>query len=173
MPNKENEFIDALYRDYFDDMFTYANASLNDEFLAQDLVHDAFHLALERVDELQNHPNLIGWLKIVIKNKVKEYHRERKAFLTYCQSIDDFQMDLPDSRFDPATLLEEESFDAILKKLQQYLTQDEYYLFRRFRLEHASHLQIAQELNISVWTSQKRWERVKKKLKKFSKNLSV
>ena len=172
MTNEENEFIDALYRDYFEDLFIYVNSSLKNEFIAQDIVHDTFHLAVERADEFHKHPNPIGWLKVVVKNKLKEYYREQKAFLKNCRSLETLQTDIPDSRSDPALILTTESAESILTKLRAFLTEEEYYIFRRIRLEHASHLQIAKELNISVWNSQKHWERIKKRIEKFLKYLS-
>lgn len=167
MVNEDNEYLDNLYRNYFEDLYNYAYAKVRNEFVAQDIVHDAFHEALEKPSKVRPHPNQIGWFKLVVKNKVHEYYRERESFLKICRSVSDLPLDIPDNRYDPAVLLTTESYNSIISRLQNFLTEDEFYLYRRFALEGASHLQIAKEMNISVWNSQKRLERIKKKLKKF------
>ena len=64
----------------------------------------------------------------------------------------------------------------------QLLPPEDYRLLCRITLEGATHLEVARELGISVWSSQKRLQRIRKKLckqllpnksKKISENMSV
>ena len=64
----------------------------------------------------------------------------------------------------------------------QLLPPEDYRLLCRITLEGATHLEVAKELGISVWSSQKRLQRIRKKLckqllpnksKKISENMSV
>lgn len=172
MTIQESEFLDALYRDCYEELIDYTNIRVRNLFVAQDIVQDTFHLALENMAEVYTHECPIAWCKNVIKKKLQEHYRERKKFLNYCCFISDLPKDIPDNRIDPTEILSRENVAYILKQLREYLTDDELYLFRRYGIDHASHLQVSQELNITVWTSQKRWERLKKKLKKISKKMS-
>ena len=54
-------------------------------------------------------------------------------------------------------------------RIRQALTPDELFLFERLVFDKASHLEVSKELGITVWTSQKRFERIKKKLQKVLK----
>ena len=48
---------------------------------------------------------------------------------------------------------------------QNMMTEDEIHLLKRIVLEKATYLELAKELNISVWACQKRMQRLLKKLK--------
>ncbi|MCI8330446.1 MAG: sigma-70 family RNA polymerase sigma factor [Oscillibacter sp.] len=56
------------------------------------------------------------------------------------------------------------STSGILETVRETLTDEEWYILRKFAIDGASHLQIAKELGITVSASQKRLERIRKKL---------
>ena len=71
---------------------------------------------------------------------------------------------------------------AALDAIRALLPPEDYRLLCRITLEGATHLEVAKELGISVWSSQKRLQRIRKKLckqllpnksKKISENKSV
>lgn len=51
-----------------------------------------------------------------------------------------------------------------MKELLSILTPEEAALWKRLMMDGATHLETAEELGISVWASQKRLERIRKKL---------
>ena len=53
-----------------------------------------------------------------------------------------------------------------METIEQTLTAEEYQLLKRIILNKASHLEVAQELGITVYASQKRLERIRDKLGK-------
>ena len=53
---------------------------------------------------------------------------------------------------------------SLLEQIQQALTPEEYRLLTRLTIDGASHLEVAEEFHISVYASQKRLERIRKKL---------
>ena len=70
----------------------------------------------------------------------------------------------------------------LLDAIRALLPPEDYRLLCRITLEGATHLEVAKELGISVWSSQKRLQRIRKKLckqllpnksKKISENMSV
>lgn len=54
----------------------------------------------------------------------------------------------------------------MLDAIQEVLNEGEWMVFQRFKLLGLTHMQIAEELDISVWASQKRLERAQQKLQK-------
>lgn len=72
--------------------------------------------------------------------------------------------------------------ETLKNKIRALLPPEDYRLLCRITLEGATHLEVAKELGISVWSSQKRLQRIRKKLckqllpnksKKISENMSV
>jgi len=57
--------------------------------------------------------------------------------------------------------------EEMIECARQELTLEEFYVFKRIILDGVTHRDVAGELLISEWASQKRLERVRKKLKKF------
>lgn len=163
MPD-ENELVERLYRLYFKKLFIYANAVLRDPEQAKDVVQDTFHEALRRIDVFATHENPGGWLMNVVKNKLKEYERNRRRDLRYLLSLD---ADFPDESNLPEELVlaqPETQGEPVLEIIERLLTPEELRLLKRLVFGRASHQQVAQEFGISVYASQKRLERIRDKL---------
>ena len=64
-------FLENLYRTYFPMLCKYAACALEQPELAEEVVQDAFHEAVQHIDILIKHPNPGGWLKLTVKNMVK------------------------------------------------------------------------------------------------------
>lgn len=95
-----------------------------------------------------------------LKNKLRECKRQLGRMGTMFQSLEE----LPEYYL----LTEDdeigEGIDSVLANIKQHLTEDEFYLLRRITLDKASHLEVSKELDITVWTSQKRLARIRDKL---------
>lgn len=163
MPD-EKELVERLYHLYFKKLFIYANAALRNSELAKDVVQDTFHEAMRRIDVLSTHENPGGWLMNVVKNKIKEYERNRRRDLSHMLSLEaDFsdESNLPEE----LVLAQSETQDEpVLQIIERVLTPEELRLLNRLVFERASHQQVAQEFGISVYASQKRLERIRDKL---------
>jgi len=61
-------------------------------------------------------------------------------------------------------LQEEETVVLAIQKIRATLTEQELYQLKRVIYDNASHKELASELGISIWTSQKRLERARDKL---------
>lgn len=160
----ENELVERLYHLHFKKLFIYANATLRDPELAKDVVQDTFHEALRRIDVVAKHENPGGWLMNVVKNKLKEWERNRRRNLRYLLSLD---ADFPDERNLPEELVSaqpELQSGSVMEIIEHVLTPEEFRLLKRLVFDRASHQQVAQEFGISVYTSQKRLERIRDKL---------
>jgi len=158
-----NELIETLFREYYSLLFRYAEISLQNADLAQDVVQDVFHEALKHQETLATHENPGGWLMQTLKNKLRECKRQLSRMGTMFQSLEN----LPEYYFLTEDDETGEGIRSILANIEQHLTEDEFYLLRRITLDRASHLEVSKELNITVWTSQKRLERIRDKLLKL------
>lgn len=164
---EQDAFIEELFQEYFNKLKLYAISYLRDTNRAQDVVQDTFHTALLHIDELMVHDNPGGWLMNTVKNKIRESERSRRRYLHRFFSLDS---DISSEIFPSNELVTElrEPEDAFpMEKIRQALTEEEYRLLTRFVLDKASHLEVARELNISVYASQKRLERIRDKLYKI------
>lgn len=147
MMSDEKELVERLYRLHFKKLFIYANAALRDSELAKDVVQDTFHEAVRRINVLEKHENPGGWLMNVVKNKIKEYERNRRRDLCRVLSL---EADFPD--------------ECNQQTIKRVLTPEEFRLLKRLVFDRASHRQVAQEFGISIYASQKRLERIRDKL---------
>lgn len=169
----QNDFIKQLYQDNFLKLMVYVSTSLKNTSRAQDIVQDTFHEAIHHIDILMQHPNPGGWLRMTAKYKVREEQREMNKYAAYFISLDSDLLTEPGEE-DPRLAQQGEPDAApvlLLEKIKKILTEEEYRLLKRLTIDGVSHVKAAEEFGISVYTSQKRLERIRKKLKKdFQKN---
>ena len=133
MGPKERELIEQLYRQYFQKLFLYADAQLNDPERARDVVQDTFHEAIRHADALGSHEKPGGWLMRTLQNKLRESERARRRYLLRFLSLDS---DFPDGVFPEGGGLPEEPPDAgpappgesALEKIERALSPEEYRL---------------------------------------------
>lgn len=158
-----NELIETLFREYYSLLFRYAEISLQNADLAQDVVQDVFHEALKHQETLATHENPGGWLMQTLKNKLRECKRQLSRMGIMFRSLEE----LPEYKFLTEDDEVGEGIDSVLTSIKQHLTEDEFYLLKRITLDKASHLAVSKELNITVWASQKRLSRIRDKLLKL------
>lgn len=164
MTPDNRQLLEALYRQYFKKLFLYANAVLQEPGQAEDVVQDTFHEGLRHMAILAKHPNPGGWLMNTLKYKLKELQRAQRRDLRrllYLEAEFSDESYLPDAMVIKEPELQEET---VLEKVQRTLTPEEYHLLKRLVLDKASHLDVARELGISVYASQKRLELIRDKL---------
>lgn len=163
---EQDAFIEAIYFEYFKKLVIYARAFLKDQEKAQEIVQDVYHEAVLHIDVVMTHENPGGWLMKTLKNKLLEYERNRKKHLARFLSLDseiNHQVASPDNAIASIEAAEGKNVWSIV---QENLTAEEQYILKRIAFEGATHLQVAKERNISVYTSQKRLQRIREKLYK-------
>ena len=67
-----------MYEKHYDELCHYVSARVCCKAETEYIVQDTFLLAWEKYEALRSHPNQIGWLKRVAKNKIYEYIRNYK-----------------------------------------------------------------------------------------------
>lgn len=156
-------FLENLYRTYFPMLRRYASCALEQPELAEEVVQDAFHEAAQHIDTLMEHPNPGGWLKLTVKNKISHARRGMNRYMlrfisldacgTYKSKIPSVEDSLP------------QQTESLLQAIQKVLTEEEWQLLRRVTLERASYKTVSEELGLTVWTCQKRVQRIREKLR--------
>lgn len=124
--------------------------------------------AVTHIDNLMVHPRPKYWLRQTLSFKIKNSERARNRDLHRLLSLDSSETEFADS-----LNLEEEIVDkfspeeSASQKIEKQLTPEELQHLKRLTLDKASHLEVAEESGITVWSSQKRLERNRKKLRKI------
>ena len=168
MSPEENDFLEKMYREYWDRLLRCACAKLRSTGQAQDIVQDVFHEAINQRETVLHHPNPGGWLMEVLRRKLWEHERWESKYLKYIVALDESHLQLPGREGVPGAALEERESDEERRekvaRIRERLTPEEFHMIWRFAVEGASHLELAKELGITVWTSQKRISRIKAKI---------
>ncbi len=133
--------------------------------VAEELVQDTFHDAWSKFGELINHENIGGWLMQTLKNKMRNYARAKRRETSLRVDHGDRSEDIaaPDDFIN--ALIASDALSAIYRLVYDNFKEDDITLFRRIFIENASHAEVAAELGITVWTSQKRLERIRKRIR--------
>ena len=150
------------------------------DMATEEAVQETFFEAVRKQDALMRHAKPEAWLMETLKNKIRVGSRRRALEALYFISL---EQDL--AQESKKLAVEDRPFGSIselLDAIRALLPPEDYRLLCRITLEGATHLEVAKELGISVWSSQKRLQRIRKKLckqllpnksKKISENMSV
>lgn len=160
----QNIFLERLYLENFSKITIYATAALKDRSKAQGISQDVFYEAVQHIKILMEHNNPGGWLMQTAKNKIHESERERMRYIHRFVSLDSVYFTAVFTLDEYEIEVHDPNEISLMNKIEQALSPEEYHLLKRIIFDNAPHMEIAKELGITVWASQKRWERVRKKL---------
>lgn len=148
-----NNFIESLYKKEYKQMVDIAYRITGSRELAQDMVHEAFVLALFRQTELRVHPNPSAWLVITIRNFIQNEHRRN------------IREGIP---LEEAVAVSKETTKLSLEHLLPIQLQESDRLILIYRFEYQlSHKEIAEILNISEEASRRRLAEALARCKRF------
>ena len=165
---EEQQLLEKLYKEMFPTLHRYAIVLLSKSGfspnLAEELVQDTFHTAVLHGSELLTHPNPSGWLVNALKYTFRSFRRQAYADSKRFLLLGDLPVDLPD----PTSAVDNAQTDLecadMMAQIRSLLSEQDFRLFEIIVLTRAGHLAAARELGITVWTSQKRMERIRGKL---------
>lgn len=167
---EQDSLMEKLYREFFAQLRLYAKAALGDPEQAQEVVQDTFHEAVRHIDVLLVHENPKGWLMDVLKKKIMHARRSANRYTLHFISLDS-DIEFTDPLLASEDLIPNNVHDT-LKEIRRVLSEKEWELLRKITLENQSYKNVAEELGITVWTCQKRVERIRKKIKQYFANNS-
>lgn len=156
---------DALYLAHVEGLLRYAYTRTQRREIAEELVQDTFHEAYLQFDRLRHHENAGGWLMQTLKNKLMNYQRtrQREAALLTGWPEDGAQVAAPGDL--AAEVSDRQQVSAIQSFVAESFDETDRLLFQLLLVEGASHKTAAAALGISVWNSQKRLERIRKRIR--------
>lgn len=160
MPTEQDTFFESLYRRRFGIMLVFASMQLKDPLWAEEVVQDTFYTALRQPEALLQQERPEAYLMGVLKNKIRESRRARRRYFSRFLSLERDVSVEPKAPANPFPV----SVATIMSTVQETLSPEEWDLFQKAILGGATHIEIAKDFGISVWASQKRLERIRKKL---------
>lgn len=160
MPTEQDSFFETLYRSSCGKLTAFASAQLKDPLWVEEVVQDTYYTALKKPEILRRQEKPGAYLIGILRNKIREFLRTRKRNFSRFLSL---EQDVPVEPQAPSNPIPT-STSSILTTAREALSPEEWLLFQRAILGGASHIEIAKELGISVWASQKRLERIRSKL---------
>ena len=158
MTDAEQHFIERIYNENFEKLYFYAFSCVGNREIAEDLVIETFVCAVKKAPILLSHENPKGWLMEALKYEIKMYLRNvsRTPQMVPYDTVAEPSVSLP--------AIQENTEDDILYNTG--LSDVEQQECRMYFLENLPHDRVAEELGITVSASQKRRERLRKKLKR-------
>lgn len=67
--------VEAAYNAYFEDVYKFVFRRVGNKQIAEDIAHDVFCAALNKIEEFRSHPEPRGWLIKTAKYKLRELNR--------------------------------------------------------------------------------------------------
>lgn len=160
MTSQQRIIFSEIYINNYPKLLRYANKFCAS--VAEELVQDTFHDAWSKFDKLVSHENIGGWLMQTLKNKIRSYNRTKRRETNMIIEYNDSTA-APDNFVNE--LIVKNTLSAICRFVNDNFKEDDITLFQRILIENASHAEAAAELGITVWTSQKRLERIRKRIR--------
>lgn len=145
----------AIYRSYFARFRSFANSYVRDEFVAENIVQDAFTSLWENKENLAENSNIPSYLLSIIKNKAlnhlahlqTRYAVEEKLLTQQTREIELRCITLRAT--DPETIFSSE-IQTIIRQTLDKLPEQTRQVIQMSRFDQLSNKEIALRLNISV-----------------------
>lgn len=166
MYKMSDSFWEATYRRNIAKMIGVCCRYTQNRQTAEDLAHDAFLVAIDKVSSFENKGPFEAWLRRIVVNVALQYLREQKRQEKWeeahaCQVIgDEMQEENPavdDRGFSEAELLE----------VIGYLPEHHRLVFNLYVVDNFTHAEIADRLGISEGTSKSHLSRARKKVREL------
>jgi RNA polymerase sigma-70 factor (ECF subfamily) len=146
--------IERLYAEHYKQLLRYAEKKLFGGHRAPDLVQDAFVIAFDKREELEQHPNPAGWLMNTLKGLItNEYKARARAARRF----------LPLSAYSGAEQSGES--DALLFEIRNMFTPDEWLLIKAVYIDGYSAVELSRMLGIGYEACKKRIQKALSKLR--------
>lgn len=163
---EEKSKFEQIYKHYRLTMFYVAKSILNDNYLSEDAVHDAFINIAKSIDNISDvySSRTKGYVVIIVRNISFNILKKQKQII----EIEDFEDNISNDLSLEDEILSKLSFDFIVEQITQLpeIYKDVLYLSY---VEELSINEISELFNIPIETVKKRLQRGRKKLsEKFS-----
>ena len=149
-----------LYDKYCDAMFIIAQRYVKDNFIAEDILQDAFIKVFRNIESFRGKVTIGAWIKRIVINQCIDYLKKKRIELV---SIEEKQYAVLDDGED-WTIDEKPSINVITSIINS-LPEKYKVVLNMYLIEGYDHQEIAEVLNISEVNSRSQLLRGKNKLK--------
>jgi RNA polymerase sigma factor (sigma-70 family) len=164
--NSNHSFWEDTYHQNIKKLIGIGYRYTTDRALAEDLAHDAFILAYQKVAAFEGKGPFEAWLRRIMVNECLKYLRDQRNnnYLSdYLQNETNTMETDEDLPQDINTEFTEEELLAAINQLPKHHK----LVFNLYVIDKYSHAQIAKDLNISEGTSKSHLARARKKIKEI------
>lgn len=156
-PGMQDNFIDQLYQETYLILLKFAQCTVQDSALAEEVVQETFLIACEKASDIRSSPNPKGWLMRTLQNVIRNLQRKRARLnrrIVSSFDVDELCIPAPPD----AHNVDIEYADL--------LSPDVFRLLKLVAIERYSLSEAAQEFGISAEACKKRIQRIRKKMRK-------
>ena len=144
---------------------------IKDIATAEDIVQDAFIVAIQKEGELKNKDALNGWLRKIVVNRALNYLKNEQKInftsTTNFECVDETnEMNIIELDKKSALLASDFSHKELLEAIDS-LSENHKSVFNLYIIDGFSHFEISKLLNISVGTSKSSLSRARKNIQEF------
>lgn len=154
MEEAQSRLIEALYLELYERLYVYAHRCLGVPALAEEAVQDAFRIACQFPERLQDSPEPRGWIVMTLKNVIRTLWRRQRSQERAMEAH---------RTLHAAVAAEAPSQELMLLHGDTALDEDLVLLWGRV-VEGRSHQELARERGITVECCRKRLQRAKARL---------
>lgn len=168
--NKEHAF-KQLYEEYYAPFCLYAKRFIDDKDIREDIVSDVFTSLWDKIDsesfDLQSNTAL-GYIKMCVKNSCLNYLKHQEYEWSYAEKI---QGKAPVYETEPDSVYTLDELYRMLYEALEKLPENYRTVFMKSFYEGKTHVEIAEEMNLSVKSinryKQKTMELLRNELKDY------
>lgn len=172
LTRKEEQFMDELFNHHSYDLLRLGNflVGYNKQYYGcvEDCVQETFLAAFQSISKLQSHPNVAGWLRHVLENRIRKRMKKERILTAATVPIEDIDAIMDTSQDDEVEQfpLDESNRQTVKKALEQ-LSDTERKLITSYYFEERSVREMAVECQTSQNVINVQLHRIRQKLKRI------
>lgn len=164
----DQEAWDELYRITVKGAYFTARKVLGNSEEAIDIVQDAYIVAFQRLEQLEEPSKFVSWFGMIVANKCRDYLKRKKPLLfSDIQEEDTPEIDWEDLALEgkPEQVLDQKETVRLVAQMIEELPEDQKICIILFYRDELSVAEIAQALEVSEGTVKSRLNYARKKIK--------
>jgi RNA polymerase sigma factor (sigma-70 family) len=166
MDKRSDNFWEATYRQNIAQMIGICCRYTQDRQTAEDLAHDAFVVAIDKVSSFENKGPFEAWLRRIVVNLALQYLREQKKHQKFISAA--AYLSIYDAIHEEYPVSENLTFsETELLIVINNLPEHHRLVFNLYVVDNFTHAQIATQLGISEGTSKSHLARARKKIREL------
>lgn len=161
----KSEVYGQLFRKYYQQIYSICFSILRNSHDAEEVTSETFVHAYLKLFQLKSPDKFSAWLKKIAKNQSKKYVQQNKTESPFELASAQAATQITPEEY----LLRQELIDAIMEAIESLPLEDRDVI--KARINGLNHLEISEQLGISIEASRSRLYRVRKKITERVKEL--